>query len=203
MFHSTHIESVGDLPVGRDSHFKNHCTLNSPINHKGRISTTLATPSAYFKVSNNYTDGLIDVVNAINDESAFVGKVFGKIEQRSGRSRYQAAILVACMICILVAVYNPAVKLLCNLICIVYPTMKTLAEMQSIKKSKCKQWLFYWLLIYLLTAVSYLLQSIGYRNAFSFFRFLCQAVLELKYCMKSSTNLATVNLYLAVLLLWK
>ncbi|KRZ18548.1 hypothetical protein T4B_14076, partial [Trichinella pseudospiralis] len=36
-----------------------------------------------------------DVVNAINDESAFVGKVFGKIEQRSGRSRYQAAIFLA------------------------------------------------------------------------------------------------------------
>ncbi|KRZ11459.1 Receptor expression-enhancing protein 5 [Trichinella zimbabwensis] len=92
-----------------------------------------------------------DVVNAINDESAFVGKLFSKIEQRSGRSRYQAAILLTCVICILLAVYNPAVKLLCDLICIVYPVMKTLAEMESIEKSKCKQWLFYWVIFGLFT----------------------------------------------------
>ncbi|KRY74694.1 Receptor expression-enhancing protein 5 [Trichinella pseudospiralis] len=97
-----------------------------------------------------------DVVNAINDESAFVGKVFGKIEQRSGRSRYQAAIFLACVICILVAVYNPAVKLLCDLICIVYPAMKTLAEIESIEKGKCKQWLSYWIIFGLFTIVDLL-----------------------------------------------
>ncbi|KRX36900.1 hypothetical protein T03_8644 [Trichinella britovi] len=86
----------------------------------------------------------MDVVNAINDDSALVGKLFGKIEQRSGRSRYQAAIVLAGVICMLLAIYNPAVKLLCDLICIVYPVMKTLAEMESIEKSKCKQWMFYW-----------------------------------------------------------
>ncbi|KRY16139.1 hypothetical protein T12_9781 [Trichinella patagoniensis] len=36
-------------------------------------------------------------------------------------------------------------------------------------------------LIYLLATVFCLLQSIGYRNAFSFFRFLRRAVLELKH----------------------
>ncbi|KRZ55923.1 hypothetical protein T02_9782 [Trichinella nativa] len=82
-----------------------------------------------------------DVVNAINDDSVLVGKLFGKIEQISGRSRYQAAIFLAGMICMLSAVYNPAVKLLCDLICIVYPVMKTLAEMESIEKSRCKQWI--------------------------------------------------------------
>ncbi|KRY76147.1 Receptor expression-enhancing protein 5 [Trichinella pseudospiralis] len=97
-----------------------------------------------------------DVVNAINDESTFVGKLFGKIEQKSGRSRYQAAIFLACVICILVAVYNPAVKLLCDLICIVYPAMKTLAEIESIEKSKCKQWLFYWIIFGLFTIVDLL-----------------------------------------------
>ncbi|KRY28339.1 hypothetical protein T01_9053 [Trichinella spiralis] len=64
--------------------------------------------------------------------------------QKSGRSRYQAAIVLAGVICMLLAIYNPAVKLLCDLICIVYPVMKTLAEMESIEKSKCKQWMFYW-----------------------------------------------------------
>ncbi|KRZ89171.1 hypothetical protein T08_8666 [Trichinella sp. T8] len=87
----------------------------------------------------------MDVVNAINDDSALVGKLFGKIEQRSGRSRYQAAIVLAGVICMLLAIYNPAVKLLCDLICIVYPVMKTLAEMESIEKSKCKQWISSWL----------------------------------------------------------
>ncbi|XP_003369091.1 hypothetical protein Tsp_04517 [Trichinella spiralis] len=132
-----------------------------------------------------------DVVNAINDDSALVGKLFGKIEQKSGRSRYQAAIVLAGVICMLLAVYNPAVKLLCDLICIVYPVMKTLAEMESIEKSRCKQWMFYWL-----AAIFCLLQSIGYQNASSFFCFSCQAALELKYCMQSSSNLATANLYL-------
>ncbi|KRX33609.1 Receptor expression-enhancing protein 5 [Trichinella sp. T6] len=93
----------------------------------------------------------MDVVNAINDDSALVGKLFGKIEQRSGRSRYQAAIVLAGVICMLLAIYNPAVKLLCDLICIVYPVMKTLAEMESIEKSKCKQWMFYWVIFGLFT----------------------------------------------------
>ncbi|KRY40701.1 Receptor expression-enhancing protein 5 [Trichinella spiralis] len=92
-----------------------------------------------------------DVVNAINDDSALVGKLFGKIEQKSGRSRYQAAIVLAGVICMLLAVYNPAVKLLCDLICIVYPVMKTLAEMESIEKSRCKQWMFYWVIFGLFT----------------------------------------------------
>ncbi|KRX17813.1 Receptor expression-enhancing protein 5 [Trichinella nelsoni] len=92
-----------------------------------------------------------DVVNAINDDSALVGKLFGKIEQVSGRSRYQAAIMLAGVICTLLAIYNPAVKLLCDLICIVYPAMKTLAEMESIKKSKCNQWMFYWVIFGLFT----------------------------------------------------
>ncbi|KRY08700.1 hypothetical protein T12_11885 [Trichinella patagoniensis] len=91
-----------------------------------------------------------DVANAINDDSALVGKLFGKIEQISGRSRYQAAILLAGVICMLLAIYNPAVKLLCDLICIVYPVMKTLAEMESIEKSRCKQWMFYWVIFVLM-----------------------------------------------------
>ncbi|KRX69911.1 Receptor expression-enhancing protein 5 [Trichinella sp. T6] len=94
-----------------------------------------------------------DVVNAINDDSALVGKLFGKIEQISGRSRYQAAIFLAGVICMLSAVYNPAVKLLCDLICIVYPVMKTLAEMESIEKSRCKQWMFYWVIFGFSSAV--------------------------------------------------
>ncbi|KRZ77921.1 Protein yop-1 [Trichinella papuae] len=101
-----------------------------------------------------------DVVNAINDESAFVGKLFSKIEQRSGRSRYQAAILLACVICILLAIYNPAVKLLCDLICIVYPVMKTLTEMESIEKSKYKQWLFYWVIFDLFAGYTFLFIAI-------------------------------------------
>ncbi|KRZ09465.1 Receptor expression-enhancing protein 3-A [Trichinella zimbabwensis] len=36
-----------------------------------------------------------DISNAINDESRLVGKLFGKIEQKSGRSRYQVAVMLA------------------------------------------------------------------------------------------------------------
>ncbi|KRY75034.1 hypothetical protein T4D_3034, partial [Trichinella pseudospiralis] len=32
-----------------------------------------------------------DICNAISDESGLVGKLFGKIEQKTGRSRYQVA----------------------------------------------------------------------------------------------------------------
>ncbi|KRY94496.1 hypothetical protein T11_11572, partial [Trichinella zimbabwensis] len=36
-----------------------------------------------------------DIWTTINDESRFVGKLFGKIEQKSGRSRYQVAVMLA------------------------------------------------------------------------------------------------------------
>ncbi|KRY94431.1 hypothetical protein T11_9096, partial [Trichinella zimbabwensis] len=56
-----------------------------------------------------------------------VGKLFGIIEQKSGRSRYQVAVMLAIVICTLLIV-SPGAELLCNCICIGYPAMKTLIE---------------------------------------------------------------------------
>ncbi|OUC46380.1 hypothetical protein D917_07758, partial [Trichinella nativa] len=56
-----------------------------------------------------------DIWNVIGDESRLVGKLFAKIEQKTGKSRYQAAVI-------------PNAGLLCNCICIGYPAMKTLIE---------------------------------------------------------------------------
>ncbi|KRY42259.1 hypothetical protein T01_12845 [Trichinella spiralis] len=78
-----------------------------------------------------------DVSNAVNNDSGTVGKLFDEIEKRSGRGRKEAAgILVSVLVTALIFVPS-LTELLCNLICFVYPAMKTLAEMESNKKSKC------------------------------------------------------------------
>ncbi|KRZ28868.1 Receptor expression-enhancing protein 5 [Trichinella pseudospiralis] len=86
-----------------------------------------------------------DIWNVINDESRLVGKLFAGIEQKTGKSRYQAALILTLVICMLLTV-SPAAGLLCNCICIGYPAMKTLIEMQANKNYNHKQWMFYWVI---------------------------------------------------------
>ncbi|KRX29460.1 hypothetical protein T05_16534, partial [Trichinella murrelli] len=51
--------------------------------------------------------------------------------------------MLAIVICVLLIV-SPGAGLLCNCICIGYPAMKTLIEMQSSENVNCKQWMTYW-----------------------------------------------------------
>ncbi|KRZ65700.1 Receptor expression-enhancing protein 5 [Trichinella papuae] len=101
-----------------------------------------------------------DIWNVINDESRLVGKLFGKIEQKSGRSRYQVAVMLAILICTLLIV-SPGAELLCNCICIGYPAMKTLMEMQSNENLNCKQWMFYWVIFGLFRIADYFAECIS------------------------------------------
>ncbi|KRX98148.1 Receptor expression-enhancing protein 5 [Trichinella pseudospiralis] len=96
-----------------------------------------------------------DVSNAINDDNGKVGKLFSEIEKRSGRGRKEAAsILMSVIVTALIFVPSIA-ELFCNLICFGYPAMKTLAEIESNKKNKCKQWMFYWVVFSLFTITDY------------------------------------------------
>ncbi|KRZ73215.1 Receptor expression-enhancing protein 5 [Trichinella sp. T8] len=52
--------------------------------------------------------------------------------------------MLAIVICMLL-IASPGAGLLCNCICIGYPAMKTLIEMQSSENVNCKQWMTYWL----------------------------------------------------------
>ncbi|KRY94869.1 Receptor expression-enhancing protein 5, partial [Trichinella pseudospiralis] len=74
-----------------------------------------------------------------------VGKIFAKIEQKSGQSRHQVAVILAIVICVLLIV-SPSAGLLCNWICFGYPAMKTLMEMQANENVNQKQWMFYWVI---------------------------------------------------------
>ncbi|OUC39461.1 TB2/DP1, HVA22 family, partial [Trichinella nativa] len=102
-----------------------------------------------------------DIWNAIGDESRLVGKVFAKIEQKTGKSRYQAAVMLAIVICVLLIV-SPGAGLLCNCICIGYPAMKTLIEMQSSENVSCKQWMFYWVIFGLFRFIDYFAECISF-----------------------------------------
>ncbi|KRY51930.1 Receptor expression-enhancing protein 5 [Trichinella britovi] len=102
-----------------------------------------------------------DVSNAINNDSGTVGKPFDEIEKKTGRGRKEAAgILVSVLVKPLIFVPSLA-ELLCNLICFVYPALKTLAEMESNEKSKCKQWMFYWVIFGLFTITDFFAESIN------------------------------------------
>ncbi|KRX24233.1 Receptor expression-enhancing protein 5 [Trichinella nelsoni] len=102
-----------------------------------------------------------DIWNVIGDESRLVGKLFAKIEQKTGKSRYQAAVMLAIVICVLLIV-SPGAGLLCNCICIGYPAMKTLIEMQSSENVNCKQWMFYWVIFGFFRLVDYFAECISF-----------------------------------------
>ncbi|KRX63833.1 Receptor expression-enhancing protein 5 [Trichinella sp. T9] len=102
-----------------------------------------------------------DIWNVIGDESRLVGKLFAKIEQKTGKSRYQAAVMLAIVICVLLIV-SPGAGLLCNCICIGYPAMKTLIEMQSSENVSCKQWMFYWVIFGLFRFIDYFAECISF-----------------------------------------
>ncbi|KRY05666.1 Receptor expression-enhancing protein 5, partial [Trichinella britovi] len=50
---------------------------------------------------------------------------------------------------------RPGAGLLCNCICIGYPAMKTLIEMQSSENVNCKQWMTYWVIFGFFRLVDY------------------------------------------------
>ncbi|KRZ31312.1 Receptor expression-enhancing protein 5 [Trichinella pseudospiralis] len=102
-----------------------------------------------------------DICNAISDESGLVGKIFAKIEQKSGQSRYQAAVILAIVICVLLIV-SPSAGLLCNWICFGYPAMKTLMEMQANENVNQKQWMFYWVIFGMFRNVDYFAECISF-----------------------------------------
>ncbi|KRY91773.1 Receptor expression-enhancing protein 5 [Trichinella pseudospiralis] len=95
-----------------------------------------------------------DICNAISDESGLVGKLFAKIEQKTGRSRYQVAVMFAIMICVLLIV-SPDAELLCNYICFSYPAMKTLMELQANENINRNQWMFYWVILGMFRIIDY------------------------------------------------
>ncbi|KRY81193.1 Receptor expression-enhancing protein 5 [Trichinella pseudospiralis] len=102
-----------------------------------------------------------DIWNVINDESRLVGKLFGKVEQKIGKSCYQVAVMLAIRICMLLTV-SPCAGLLCNFICVVHSAIKTLTEMESNEKVNCKQWIFYWVIFGLFQIVDYFAEYISF-----------------------------------------
>ncbi|KRZ49653.1 Receptor expression-enhancing protein 5, partial [Trichinella nativa] len=135
-----------------------------------------------------------DVSNAINNDSGTVGKLFDEIEKKLVVVEKKPQ-----------AFWLALAELLCNLICFVYQALKTLAEMESNEKSKCKQWMFYWFTItdFFPESINCILPIYWLLKCIFLFGFSLQAAMELQHCMKSFSNLAIVNLYLAALLVSK
>ncbi|KRZ36131.1 Receptor expression-enhancing protein 5, partial [Trichinella pseudospiralis] len=102
-----------------------------------------------------------DICNAISDERGLVGKIFAKIEQKTGQSRYQVAVILAIVICVLLIV-SPSAGLLCNWICFGYPAMMTLMEMQANENVNQKQWMFYWVIFGMFRIVDYFAECISF-----------------------------------------
>ncbi|KRX60136.1 Receptor expression-enhancing protein 5 [Trichinella sp. T9] len=91
-----------------------------------------------------------DVSNPINNDSGTVGKLFEEIEKKLIVVEKKPQ-----------AFWLALAELLCNLICFDYPALKTLAEMESNEKSKCKQWMFYWVIFGLFTITDFFAESIN------------------------------------------
>ncbi|OUC43763.1 hypothetical protein D917_09538, partial [Trichinella nativa] len=64
-----------------------------------------------------------DLFDIISDNKTFVGKVFNKIEEKTGRNRCEAATLLASVITVLL-LFSKSAELLCNLICFACPAVK-------------------------------------------------------------------------------
>ncbi|KRY47014.1 Receptor expression-enhancing protein 5 [Trichinella britovi] len=102
-----------------------------------------------------------DIWNVIGDESRLVGKLFAKIEQKTGKSRYQVAVMLAIVIFVLL-IFSPNAGLLCNCICYGYPAMKTLIEMQSSENVNWMQWMFYWVIFGMFRFADYFAECISF-----------------------------------------
>ncbi|KRY91522.1 Receptor expression-enhancing protein 5 [Trichinella pseudospiralis] len=112
-------------------------------------------------MSQYFADICKGVENAIYDESTIVGKVFGEYERKTGKRRNGAACFLLNMTNLILVYASTVAELCCNLICFVYPAMKTLAEIESNDKSKCKQWSFYWIIFGLFTITDFFADSIN------------------------------------------
>ncbi|KRY45535.1 hypothetical protein T03_6983 [Trichinella britovi] len=71
-----------------------------------------------------------------NDNKTFVGKVFNKIEEKTGRNRCEAATLLASVITVLL-LFSKSAELLCNSICFAYPVVKSLEKFAKLNYSLC------------------------------------------------------------------
>ncbi|KRZ65372.1 Receptor expression-enhancing protein 5 [Trichinella papuae] len=79
------------------------------------------------------------------------------IRQRRFHTPYAQA-LVICMLLIV----SPGAGLWCNCICIGYPAMKTITEMQANKNFNRKQRMFYWVIFGWFRIVDYLAECISF-----------------------------------------
>ncbi|KRX51430.1 Receptor expression-enhancing protein 5 [Trichinella sp. T9] len=101
-----------------------------------------------------------DITNAISNQDTFVGKIFGKVEENSGRSRYEAAKLLA-DVTVLFLIFSNSAEVLCNLICFCYPAMKTIMEIEVEEKINFNQWMFYWVTFGFFTIGDFFAHFIG------------------------------------------
>ncbi|KRZ14737.1 Receptor expression-enhancing protein 5 [Trichinella zimbabwensis] len=101
-----------------------------------------------------------DIINAISDQDTFVGKIFGKVEEKSGPGRYQTAKLLAFVI-VAFLIFSTSAEVLCNLICFCYPAVKTIMEIEVKEKINFNQWMFYWVVFGLSTISDFFAHFIG------------------------------------------
>ncbi|XP_003381617.1 receptor expression-enhancing protein 5 [Trichinella spiralis] len=105
-----------------------------------------------------------DLFDIISDNKTFVGKVFNKIEEKTGRNRCEAATLLASVITVLL-LFSRSAELLCNSICFAYPAVKSLEKVKSTEKNTSYQCLlFYWIIFGLFAIVDFFAYSISYIN---------------------------------------
>ncbi|KRY88692.1 Receptor expression-enhancing protein 6 [Trichinella pseudospiralis] len=95
-----------------------------------------------------------DITNAISDENTLVEKVFGKVEEKSSRSRYQ------------VALYGywhfTSAEMLRNLISFCYLAMKMVMEIEDKEKINFNQWMLYWIVFGLFTISDFTIATFFY-----------------------------------------
>ncbi|KRY08819.1 Receptor expression-enhancing protein 5, partial [Trichinella patagoniensis] len=105
-----------------------------------------------------------DLFDIISDNKTFVGKVFNKIEEKTGRNRCEAATLLASVITVLL-LFSKSAELLCNSICFAYPAVKSLEKVKSTEKNTSYQCLLlYWIIFGLFAIVDFFAYSISYIN---------------------------------------
>ncbi|KRX52523.1 hypothetical protein T09_11289 [Trichinella sp. T9] len=82
----------------------------------------------FLKFATSVQGIFFDLFDIISDNKTFVGKVFNKIEEKTGRNRCEAATLLASVITVLL-LFSKSAELLCNSICFAYPAVKSLEKL--------------------------------------------------------------------------
>ncbi|CDW53101.1 receptor expression enhancing protein [Trichuris trichiura] len=100
-----------------------------------------------------------DLKPLLYDDASLLGKCFKKLEQSTGKTREECAMVLSSILAIYLVI-GFAAELLCNSICFAYPAYMSIIAIESKEKTDDTQWLTYWTVFALFSLIDFFSEKI-------------------------------------------